>query len=570
MTAERRQTVARLTLTACFHLIGVQDTPIDDRISSIRFVHIALRFSNCGLSDSPRFMHIRNKTEESSNHSVQPKIPMKPELWRLRMDHPADSHVATSFGQRLQVFEIRCAILSLLLSCCRSDPAPVTQQDLIEVLVQNLASRGNFALYPIGCHHSSYSTTSASVIGWEALVCGRHPRRVITVICDDEEWSSDPLFSRGAIIEDLGTKYFTIIHLTELNVPDADKRRFFSFVQYEPHGDYFEILVNSDFEGEREAWRPICISRQAVAGGKVDLSRLLIFDEFLHDSPMKVYLHEDYVVEIYPKSVSNSSKPHDAAHRRHGLAMNIHLSHSLEVVPMSIDQHVAIFSNPRILANDFILFLPLRPEIWYCMGVFSAVIASIMAVTLRYPRKRNKLLISAESLIHAFCHNFTTLRIPRPSVFGSSTAAAAVLLWTVLCIIPQTGYRSSLVAWHQNPPREARFQSASFDAWIYLQSVQHIGPDFAAFVDKLQSGGAWYGSATAVNFLQSVWGLTRATYIVDEKSHGLEIMYPECEESGGIDYTCRSARQEMRWLLEMDVFHRIKCEISWDDAEIRR
>ena len=79
----------------------------------------------------------------------------------------------------------------LLLPLCHSASAIVDHRDLIQTLFQSLASRASFALYPVGCHHFSYSNTPAFAISLDVLRSGRLPRRLVTVICDSVRVNSD-------------------------------------------------------------------------------------------------------------------------------------------------------------------------------------------------------------------------------------------------------------------------------------------------------------------------------------------------------------------------------------------
>lgn len=103
-----------------------------------------------------------------------------------------------------------------------------------------------------------------------------------------------------------------------------------------------------------------------------------------------------------------------------------------------------------------------------------------------------------------------------------------------------------------------------------MRFVQHKKPGLAAFLNELRGGGAWHGSETALVFLQSIWGLTKATYIVEENGQGLEILYLECGRSGGVGFACRSSQRQMRQLYEMDFFYPFKCLINWKNAGARR
>lgn len=441
----------------------------------------------------------------------------------------------------------------LLLYLIDMASSQVDDRELILVLTQNLAARVNFVLFPMGCHHSVYSSAPATVINWEALESGRHPHRVIAVNCATNVELSNVWLFRNQAMRDLGLEYFTLIDLTKSSVPEGPETIPFSFVIYKPGGDYFEIYVNSDFNGAWKPLNPITVSREAVASDELDLSRILIYDASIHDSEMQVDIISNSFVQIYSKHPTNYSEPGRPVYEGNGLAMNIALTHPVSVIPVAIDHQVAMYLNPRILTNDFLLLLPFSSEIWTLLLVFSALIALIMTITLRQLSKRNHMLIFVESLIYAFFSTFTTLQVPHRSRFKSATPMIAVVSWIVLCIIPQTGYKSSLASILQNPPREERYSTAQYEIWYTDRIVQSEVPDFDAFMNELRSDVAWYGSETTLRFLGSVWGLTKATYIVDANAEGPQATSLVCDSYVGKSYACRSSQREMRHLYEMDV-----------------
>ena len=464
----------------------------------------------------------------------------------------------------------------LLLSLLRMfhlGSASVSHRVLIYDITQNLASRGGvpFALFPIGCHHSSYSDAPASLINYDVLYVSRYPPRVIVVICEADggpatRWSQH----YRTYVRLYGPHHFTLIDFT---IREIFKFRYgevvavpFSCVLYRDDGDYFEIHVDSDFSGERPSWTPIVVSRQDVADNQVDLSKLLFFNSSVHNSPMRIQVDQNLIMQIYPAYVTNYSKPGQAVYAGNGIVDGYTPGHFPSNIPILLEEEVAIYLSPKVLSNDLMLLFPFSPLIWMLIGIFSAVIALMMTLSIRDGSRKNIFLIFVENLIYAFSHMFTTLKLPQPSKFKFVTTAFASVLWTVLCIIPQTGYKGSLASLLQKPPTEEKIESTKLARGWSKQTVRYMEPDFVHFMHVLRSGEPWFDASTSANFLRSIWGLTKATYTARIVPLRLQTTSLQCLSRQGIVFACRSLQLKMRQLFETDFAYTYMSRLNRDIA----
>ena len=172
-------------------------------------------------------------------------------------------------------FEKFSGMTWLLLSLSRMFHPALTLVDhrvLIEEFTRK-ASKGTFALLPIGCDSPSYSATPASVISRAVLSKPRYPRRIVVIVCHSRTRVLHSLWKdfSARLIREYWPQYITLIDLTTHGSPPAFTTGDlflevpFSYVLYKIDGDHFELHVDSDFNGARRAWDSIKDSRKEVA-----------------------------------------------------------------------------------------------------------------------------------------------------------------------------------------------------------------------------------------------------------------------------------------------------------------
>ena len=404
-----------------------------------------------------------------------------------------------------------------------------------------------------------------TVASLESLEFGHYPSRALLVFCDlDAKFISVWEYLYVKYIRLYGPRYFSVLDLT------LREGRFdfsssevvagpFSYLRYIKDADYYELNVDSNFQGALKPWTTINITREEVQHQEVPLTDMMFWQKQLHDTDMSMHVtfnKRTLRVDMIPNYVTNYSEPGEVVYTaQEGVARSTVKSHFPTFVPLLLDNNVAIFLNPKVINSNYILLLPFQPSIWITIFSFSVAIALIMTWSLPKPKEMSTAVFLADNVIFTFCQMFTSVKLPAASKFFYGSAAITSVGWTLLCMIPLTGYRSTLASLLQTPPREARFTSADLDWKFDDKLVGRMRPNITTFLGELRRGEFWVEGSKSIDFLLSQWGLEKATYTTPIEPPSLEMYSFQClqRQAQNLIYACRSTQRQMRILFDNNV-----------------
>lgn len=458
---------------------------------------------------------------------------------------------------------LRSLFAGIALFLIRHQTCFANDSDILEILSEILPGpeQLNVTVVPHLCRFSRVPNQGAfTVASYDSFDAGYFPHRVLIVICDlDAEFISLWEYLYIKYIRFYGIHYFSVLDLTRgpslldfatsAVVPGP-----FSYLRYDPEGNRFLLFVDSDFRGARKPWTRFEVTRGDIQ--REPLFSKMFYDKFRHDGEMRVQMTtEDNAlrVDVIPKYTTNYSEQGEIVYSsRSGIARSTVKSHWTAFVPLLLENHVAVYMNPKRADNNYLLMSPWPPIIWVFMIVSSAAIAIIMTWSLPKSVTRSRAVFLAENLSLAFCQMFTSLKLPSGKRFLHVSAAVTSVAWALLCIIPLAGYRSTLAALLRTPPRGVKHEVANVDWKLGDKLVCRRRPGITDFLAQLRQGEFWVEGSSSINFLLTQWGLQQSTYIVPLHPPSFGMYSFQClhRKAQNFIYACRSTQKQMRILFD--------------------
>lgn len=351
-----------------------------------------------------------------------------------------------------------------------------------------------------------------------------------------------------------GPQYFSMFDLTEgceMNLADWNSNvPPFSYFCYNWPNQTFSLYVDSDFHGAYKVWTPMKFNLDDLRSGHIQLPSMIWYNKDIHDGSMRLTLHqvsdEIYQFAMIPLYSTNYSLPNAPVHEQYSAGSTLYLeSYFPHMIPVLTTNGMAVFHNPRLAQSHLIMLKPFSNEIWLYTIMVCVIIAVVVTLTVERPRAISYMRYFSDNVLLIFCHIFTNLHIAEPGDFRFRAAAFVTTLWTVLSIILLTGYRSSLASHLQKPLREAKVRNFTGDE--FKNDIVFLAPRFPEVLRHLRKGKAYTGSAIAIEFLVSVWGLGADTYQIPFR---YESQMLQCIGETHF-FACRCTQKQVRWLFEM-------------------